>query len=78
MLELPLFTGNEKSQRRELASYALARWARGKDVSQTQRNVRRAAAGVAIARHSSPPPIIMADEPTGNLDSKSVARGIKF
>lgn len=80
-VELPLiYRGMKKNQRREVAISALQRvglasriYHRPNEMSGGQQ--QRVAIARAIGAH---PPIIMADEPTGNLDSKSGSEVMKI
>ncbi|MBC8536021.1 ATP-binding cassette domain-containing protein [Feifania hominis] len=80
-VELPLtYRGMHKEERRRLSTEALERV----ELSRRMKHLPSQMSGgqqqrVAIARAvAARPPIIMADEPTGNLDSKSGAQVMKI
>ena len=80
-VELPLvYRGMHKEERRKLSVDALERVGMGKRISHKPSELsggqqQRVAIARAIAAR---PPIIMADEPTGNLDTKSGADVMKI
>ncbi len=80
-VELPLvYRGMPKEERRKLSVDALERVGMGKRISHKPSELsggqqQRVAIARAIAAR---PPIIMADEPTGNLDTKSGADVMKI
>ena len=73
MLNFPWFRGMPKQERREISQQALERVGLGSRIHHLPAEMsggqqQRVAVARAIAAK---PPVILADEPTGNLDTKS-------